>query len=95
MTVARVARRYMSLTGCSIHQTAYDLTTVRRRVVSAEALWYAICALVAEESKLGACPSVVSAVAARPDDIEFARLDVDELVEAGAPAPPGRPDATA
>jgi hypothetical protein len=51
MTVARVARRYMWLTGCSIHQTAYDLTMVRRRVVNAKGLWGSICALAAEESK--------------------------------------------
>lgn len=48
MTVARVAYRYMLLTGCSVYQTAHDLTMVRRRVVNPESLSRSIATLVAE-----------------------------------------------
>lgn len=51
MTVARVARRYMLLTGCSVHQTALDLTMIRRRVVNPESLSRSLATLAADEPK--------------------------------------------
>ncbi len=53
MTIARVARRYMLLTGCSVHQTARDLTMIRRRVVDPESLSRSIATLAAEQPQQG------------------------------------------
>jgi hypothetical protein len=46
MTLARVARRYIELTGCSVTQAALDLTLARRRTVTPRSLRDALVAPV-------------------------------------------------